>query len=124
MDLPERRDIFFVYLNGDRLYTEKGTNLYVYALSNLSSPIASYPLGNRCYSGIITENRVYLGGRKKLHIFEVTDSITQPLILVKVIATESEINKILREAHDLLLGQDSGFLEVFDIKTSTITSSH
>ena len=110
MDLPGEDYIFFVYLNGDRLYTEKGSKLYVYALSNLSSPIASYPLGDKCYSGIITENRLYLGGRKKLNIFEVTDSITEPLILVKVIATRSSTNKILRVAHELLLGHHFGFL--------------
>ena len=52
--------VFFVYLNGDRLYTEKGENLYVYSLSDPSSPIATYPLGGKCYSGIITDNRFYL----------------------------------------------------------------
>jgi len=31
VDLPAGDgDIFFVYLNGDRLYTERGYNLYVY----------------------------------------------------------------------------------------------
>jgi hypothetical protein len=54
--------VAFVYLNGDRLYTERGKNLYVYSLSDLYSPIATYPLGGGCASGIITDNRLYLGG--------------------------------------------------------------
>ena len=45
MDLPGDNNVYFVYLNGDRLYTEIGENLYVYSLSDLSSPIATYPLG-------------------------------------------------------------------------------
>jgi hypothetical protein len=79
-------------------------------LSDLSSPIATYPLGDwRCPSGIITDNRLYLGGYEKLHIFEVTTSITQPLKLVTVIPTESYVNKILRAGHELLVGQYSGY---------------
>ena len=31
---------------------------------------------------------------------------------------------MLRVGHELLLGEKSGYLEVFDIKTSTITSYH
>ena len=110
MDLPAGGgDVCFVYLNGDRLYTERGENLYVYSLSDLSSPIATYPLGGRCRSGIITDNRLYLGGYYKLHIFEVTTSITQPLKLVTVIQTESWVYKTLRAGHELLLGQSLGY---------------
>ena len=80
--------VAFVYLNGDRLYTERGKNLYVYSLSDLYSPIATYPLGGQCFSAIITDNCLYLGGGyEKLHIFEVSDSISQPLKQVKVIDT-------------------------------------
>ena len=61
----------------------------MYSLSDLSSPIATYPLDAWCTSGIIADNRLYLGGYKKLNIFEVTTSITQPLKLVTVIPTES-----------------------------------
>jgi hypothetical protein len=46
--------IYFVYLNGDRMYTERDKNLHVYSLSDLYSPIATYPLGGQCLSGIIT----------------------------------------------------------------------
>jgi hypothetical protein len=88
VDLPTGdNDLSFVYLNGDRLYTERSKNLYVYSLSDISSPIATYPLGGGCYSGIITDNRLYLGGWKKLHIFDVTTSISQPLKQFKVIDT-------------------------------------
>ena len=63
MDLPAGdEEVEFVYLNGDRLYTDRGKNLYVYLLSDLSSPIATYPLDCRSKSGIITDNRLYLGG--------------------------------------------------------------
>jgi hypothetical protein len=111
VDLPAGNDdIAFVYLNGDRLYTERGKNLYVYSLSDLYSPIATYPLGGECYSGIITDNRLYLGGgEKKLHIFEVSDSTTQPLKQVKFIDTAHCVFKILRVGQELLLGQYDGY---------------
>ena len=49
VDLPAGDGyVHFVYLNGDRLYTERGENRYVYSLSDLSSPIATYPLGGWC----------------------------------------------------------------------------
>jgi hypothetical protein len=102
-------EVCFVYLNGDRLYTERGKNLYVYSLSDLYSRIATYPLGGRCVSGIITDNRLYLGGYKGLHIFEVSDSITQPLKQVKVIYTAHWVYKILRLGQELLLGEFDGY---------------
>jgi hypothetical protein len=85
LDVPEDHYLYFVYLNGDRLYTERCWNLNVFLLSDLSSPIATYPLCGECYSGIITDNRLYLSGGNKLHIFEVATSITQPLMLVTII---------------------------------------
>ena len=109
MDLPGNDNVYFVYLNGDRLYTEIDKNLYVYSLSDLSSPIATYPLGGQCYSGIITDNRLYLRGDKKLHIFEATTSITQPLKPVTVLTTKSFVYKILRAGHELLLGELNGY---------------
>ena len=109
VDLPGDDDVLFVYLNGDKLYTERSNNLYVYSLSDLSSPIATYPLGDWCHSGIITDNRLYLGGNYKLHIFEVTTSITKPLKRVTVIDTESWVYKISRVGHELLLGQYDGY---------------
>ena len=81
----------------------------MYSLSDISSPIATYPIGSACSSGIIIDNFLYLGGDKKLHIFEVTSSITQPLMLFTVIDTESVVLKILRVGHELLLGEYDGF---------------
>jgi hypothetical protein len=73
-------------------------------LSGKSSPIATYPLRGWCFSGIITDNRLYLGGNGKLHIFEMTTSINQPLKLVTVIDSKPGVCKILRAGHELLLG--------------------
>jgi hypothetical protein len=73
-------------------------------LSDLSSPFATYPLASDCYTAIIIDNRLYLGGGYKLHIFEVTTSLTQPLKLVTVIETTSKVRKALRVGQELLLG--------------------
>jgi hypothetical protein len=79
------------------LYTAGGDEtLYVYSMSDHTSPIATYQLGGRCFSGIITDNHLYLGGDEKLHVFEVTTSLTHPLIPVKVIDTKDWVLKILR----------------------------
>ena len=111
MDLPPGDyTVCFLYLNGDRLYTVKGINLYVYSVSDLSFPIATYPLVSWSCSGIISDNRLYLGGKGKLNIFRVTASITQPLIPVTVIDTASSVYKILRVGQELLLGEETGYL--------------
>jgi hypothetical protein len=88
IDLPgSGYDVSFVYLSGDRLYTAADKTLYVYSMSDHTSPIATYQLVGDCRSGIIADNHLYLGGEEKLHVFEVTPSLTQPLIPVKVIST-------------------------------------
>ena len=56
-------------------------------MSELRSPIATYPLGGYCYSGIIIDDDLYLGGEYKLNVFKVTSSLTQPLTPVKVVTT-------------------------------------
>jgi hypothetical protein len=91
INLPESPDyVAIAYLWGDRLYTEEDETLYVYSFSDINSPCATYPLGDygRCYSALITENRLYLGGVNKLHIFEVTPSLTEPLTPVTQIRTK------------------------------------
>ena len=85
------------------MYTEADETLYVYSFSNLTSPSATYPLGDKCYSALISENRLYLGGVNKLHIFEVTPFLTEPLKPVTQIPTKSKVYKILRVGDDLLL---------------------
>jgi hypothetical protein len=92
------------------LYTEVDKTLYVYSVYDFSSPSASYPLQEFCNSGLITENRLYLGGHYKLHIFEVTPSLTEPLTPVTQIPTKSYVTKILRVGDDLLLGYYDGYL--------------
>jgi hypothetical protein len=76
----------------------------VYSLDHLTSPYATYQLGDDCFSGLITENRLYLGGTYELHIFEVTPSLTEPLTPVTQIPTEHYVLKILRMGDVLLLG--------------------
>jgi hypothetical protein len=77
-----------VHLSGDRLYTGTDKTLYVYSMSDHTSPIATYQLGGECLSGIITDSLLYLGVEGKLHLFEVTTSLTQPLVPGKVINTK------------------------------------
>jgi hypothetical protein len=92
IDLPasDYYPVSFVYISGDRLYTVAGDEtLYVYSMSDHTSPIATYQLGGECVSGIITENNLYLGGEKRLFVFEVTTSLNQPLIPVEVIDTKN-----------------------------------
>ena len=105
IDLPRSPDpVLFVYLWGDRLYTEAGKTLYVYSLTDLTSPCKTYPLRDKCLSALITENRLYLGGWNRLLIFEVTSSLNGPLIPVTKIRTKQRVFKILRVGDDLLLG--------------------
>jgi hypothetical protein len=102
--------VSFVYLSGDRLYTAGDKTLYVYSMSDHTSPIATYPLCGQCVSGIITDNHLYLDGEKKLHVFEVSTSLTQPLVAAKVINTEYWVYKILRVRNELILGEYYGWL--------------
>ena len=86
------------------MYTEADETLFVYSVGDLTSPSATYPLERKCYSALITDNRLYLGGGCELFIFEVTQSLTEPLIPVTKISTKSSVFKILRVGDDLLLG--------------------
>ena len=105
IDLPDiAYEVRFMYLWGDRLYYEANNTLYVISVGNLTIPLATYPLGNSCESALITVNRLYLGGTCKLHIFEVTTSLTEPLTSVAKIPTKWSVSKILRVGDDLLLG--------------------
>jgi hypothetical protein len=97
--------VYFVYLSGERLYSEADKTLYVYSISDHTSPIATYQLGSQCRSGIITDNYLYLGGEDELHIFEATSSLTQPLIPCKSIKTKGYVFKILRVCNELILGE-------------------
>jgi hypothetical protein len=93
-------------------------------LSDLAYPIATYKVLDGCCSVIKAEKYLYLGGEKNLHIFEVTTSLIQPLIPIKVINTESLAFKILRVGDKLILAEVFGYLEVFDINNSSIIHTH
>lgn len=54
----------------------------------------------------------------------MTTSLAQPLTPVKNLTTKSQVHKILRVRNELLLGQSGGWLQLFDIETSAITSTH
>ena len=88
------------------MYTEVDKTLYMYSLGDLTSPSATYQLGDNgfCFSALICDNRLYLGGLSKLRIFEVTPSLTEPLTPVTQIPTKMPVFKILRVGDDLLLG--------------------
>ena len=106
IDLPNGEyQVFFVYLSGDRLYTAGDETLYVYSMSDHTSPIATYQLGGLCNSGIIADNYLYLGGEYKVHVFGVNTSLTQPLVPVEVIHTKDELYKILRVRNEFMLGE-------------------
>ena len=105
IDLPESSyGVSFVYLWADRLYTEIDKTLNVYSVGDLTSPFATYPLGDWCSSALITENRLFLCGSYNFQIFEVTPSLTEPLIPVIKIPIKETVYKILRVDNDLLLG--------------------
>jgi len=91
--------VSFVYLSGDKLFTAEGRNLYVYLVSDTTSPIATYSLSDKCLSGMIFDDRLYLGGSRYLKIFDVTSSLTEPLTPAIEIATEKLVFKILRVGH-------------------------
>ncbi len=94
-------------------------------MTKLISPIGTYPLGGSSWSGIIADNRLYLGGQtKKLHVFDVTTSLNEPLRPVAVIDTEDYVSKVLRVGNQLLLGEWEGYLQVVQLGSSLITSTH
>jgi hypothetical protein len=71
--------------------------MQVYEVGDLTTSIASYTLGEGCCkAGIITDNLLYLGWGKKLHVFLVTPSLTDPLIPVTMIETKNWVSKIVR----------------------------
>ena len=81
------------------MYTESGGTLYVYSLSDLKSPLATYKLVGGCNSGIIADNYLYLGGHYTIHVFELTTFLIEPLIPFKIIGTKESVVKILRAGH-------------------------
>lgn len=63
IEFPQSTEkLYFVYLSGGRLYTEVDNTLFVFSMGDLTSPSATYPLGERCFSGLISDKHLYLGG--------------------------------------------------------------
>ena len=48
VDLPGNEKVAFLYLTEDRLYAATNLTLYVFYLSDLTCPIATYPILNFC----------------------------------------------------------------------------
>jgi serine/threonine protein kinase len=78
---------WLVVLSGERLYTSIDKTLFVYSMSDLRSPLATYPLAWSCDSGLTFEDHLYVGARDNLYVFKVNNSMPQPLTPVKVIDT-------------------------------------
>jgi len=87
VDLPGSY-VYFVYLSAEKLYTASDKTLYVYLVSDTISPIATYSLDDECFSCMIIDNCLYLGGDYYLMIFEVTTSLMQPLTPITQITTK------------------------------------
>jgi hypothetical protein len=99
VDLPESGILYFLYLSGEKMYSAAARTLYVYLLSEITSLIATYSLSDTCRSGMISDNRLYIGGVEYLKIYELKTSLTQPLAPVAQITTKNSVYKILRVGH-------------------------
>ena len=99
-------EVKMVCLDKDRLYTEFNEVLHVYLINDLTSPIATYRLNGRSSSCLVANNRFYLNGGETLHVFDVSTSLTQPLVEVSQItlAENEEVRKIVRAGRKLILG--------------------
>jgi hypothetical protein len=77
-----------VYLSRDKLYTYADETLYVYSMSDFTTPIDTKKLSDKCYSGMSIDDHLYLGGTNKIHVFKVAYSHSEPpLTQVKTINT-------------------------------------
>lgn len=108
------------------IFTVTDETLYVYWMSEVSTPIVTYFLGGRCRAGLFIENCLYLGGHSCLHVFEVTLSLFEPLIaLGPPIPNVIRARKILRlNSRLLLFVGDGGYLQLFDVESSAVIHTH
>jgi hypothetical protein len=87
----------------------------VYSLTDYTSPIATYEIFDNCCSGLIANNCLYLAGQSfNIIVFELSASLTEPLKQLPSIPTSESIIKLKKVGQDLLLGETSGIIEVFD----------
>ena len=97
VDLPDNITchVQLVLISEDRIYTVDNQTLYVYSMSDFSSPIATQFVNDQCQEGIIYDKCLYLGGDGRLYVFEITKSNDQqPLTLVTKIKTLTLVTKI------------------------------
>jgi hypothetical protein len=68
-------------------------------MSDLTSPIATYDLPSNCYSGIIAERCLFLGVKdgnsNYIIVYEISTSVTEPLIKLYRIQARSDIFKMM-----------------------------
>ena len=108
--------VFFFLVSGDRLYSGTPYFLYVYSLSSLTLPLARFPNETTGQSGFILDNRLYLGGLDSLAVLQISDSLPPPLSLVEKRKTYSAVRKIVRAGNELIMGEQAGFIEIYDIQ--------
>ena len=72
----------FLLLSGDRMYTSADKILFVFSVSDLSSPIATYDLPSSYSKVLISDNCLFLGASNTYYItvIEITTSLSKPLI--------------------------------------------
>lgn len=94
------------------MYLAADKTLYVHLMSDLTSPIATYELNDVCKACIIADNRLYLGGNKFLHVYQVNNySLTsEPLEEVTKLEPKWSILKIIRVGNELVLGEWCDYL--------------
>ena len=74
----------FVTSCSDRLYTALSKTLYVYAVADLSKPLATYPLPTvYTNSGLATDTNLYVASFKTLNVYDLSPSLSQPLKLIR-----------------------------------------
>ena len=113
-----------VCLDRDRLYIELDKFLHVHVINRLRSPIAAYPLNGHFSSCLVDGNRLYLNAGETLHVFEVSTSLTQPLLEVSQIPVPEKVNKIVKSGYKLFLAMSGGTLSVLDSLTCVFIHSH
>jgi WD40 repeat protein len=126
VELPatgSKSKVNFVLLSRKNLYTSVDKTLYVYKGSDLNSPIATYDLPAKCWTGLTDKNYLFLGGKtSNIFIYEISSSDKKrPLNRKVTIQTKQPVFKIIKLGQELMLGEHTDYLEVFDIQSFEIT---
>jgi hypothetical protein len=79
-ELPDYVDC--VVLSGEKVYICIDKTLYVYPVTKPRRRICTYQLDDSIFSAEMIGNRLYLGSDGKLFIFEVSQSLKNPLTCV------------------------------------------